>query len=70
LNLRDAKVGFPAGIATLTFHQHERLPAAWNLLCRALEASDGSSIALPTGSWYHLTCGMDLTIDDQLSWQD
>lgn len=61
----DVRVVFPAGVATLTLHEVESAPSAWNRLCRLISGSaTAAEIDLPTGDWYRMKCSTDLQVDD------
>jgi hypothetical protein len=68
------RVALPRGMANLTLHAvaskvptGPTTPAAWDTLCGILGGSR-ASIVVRSGSWYRLTCSMDLVVDDGLDW--
>jgi hypothetical protein len=73
----SVRFALPDGMATLTLHaapprpsdpSAPSAPAAWNLLCEVLGDGEPAEIKLVSGSWYRLSCSMELTLDDDLNW--
>ena len=75
----DLGVSIPLGSADLTLHASQRVanqplmpyaPDSWNRLCRMLGDGQTAQLHFPFGSWYRLSCSMELTVDDQVSWSN
>jgi hypothetical protein len=64
--LRNTRIAFPLGTATLTLASPADAPPEWKEVVALLSRKPETPIDFPIGSWYRLKCSMDVAVDDEL----